>query len=57
MGFQKDIADQFDEIIVTIVREKYIDLMAISWVKKARMVTVMCSFNGSSEALRRSKNF
>jgi hypothetical protein len=33
------------------------DLMAIRQVMKARMLTVVCSCNGSSEALSMSKNF
>jgi hypothetical protein len=37
---QKDIVDQFHEIVVVIIGEKkYLDLVAIIWVMKSRRVT------------------
>jgi hypothetical protein len=43
MNLQKDMVDQFDKIIVTIIGEKkYLDLMVISRVMKVKRITYVC---------------
>jgi hypothetical protein len=56
MELWNDIADQFYKVIVAIIQEEILRLNGHKLEMKARRVTFVCSYSGSSEALRSLKN-
>jgi hypothetical protein len=50
IGVQKDIADQFHEVIVAIIGEEILRLNGHKSSDESKEVTSVCSCSGSSEA-------